>query len=136
MGHCNGSKFLSFHNLNSRLFFFPSLLSVSVSLCHASTLAGNKRSALFSGSNRKGENGSVLGAGARLLRFVSQSSRSGDFFGILEVLGMPGSPLHVCSAVSATLTEVLILGYSHLLTKLNKCSFFFMLKSWTVMFTV
>lgn len=75
-------------------------------------------------------------AGARLLFFVSQSSGRGDSFRILEALSTPGSPQHVCSAVSATLTEALILEYSRILTKLNRCSFLFMLKTWTVIFTV
>ena len=49
---------------------------------------------------------------------------------------MPGPPLHLWSAVSAILIEVLILEYSHILTKLNRCSFLFMLKTRTVVFTI
>lgn len=64
-------------------FFFLFLLPVclvSMSLCCASALAEYEPSSLFSGSKRKGEDGSVLGVqAASLLLFVPQSSRKGTF---------------------------------------------------------
>lgn len=65
-GHCNGSEFLSFHSLNSRVFFFfffPDCL-LSLSLCSVSALANDGMFSLFSVSLRNREDGWIRGVGA------------------------------------------------------------------------
>lgn len=132
------SKFqLLYFFLSSFLFLLPACL-ISISLCCASALAGNVQSSLFLDTSRKGKDGSILAvqaAGGHCRSFIYAPLSHSEVevvvaFGVSEALGGAWLSLACVNSCFRHPHKVLICEHSHILVKLHRCLFFFMLKTW------